>query len=663
MAVYLNNGFIGKSATVNGSIYSANGDVEFNSAGDNYVTGNIYLNSSNQFTIPSGGKAGIKDKVQYLTDTHFNESVPELASFPTISNYIASYVPVWNTAPLTVSENTQFGTLKIGKDITVDTSKGDIIMVVDNLSSDWGSSINVEGDGALYLFIKSCNATNPINIENGNDPDKTYIISTASLSNYNMDLYAHVFYEDIDSLSLLGSITGSVVTDASDLTLKGWGNDVTGLLYAPETDVTVEGSGKIIGRLVADSLTLQGTGNITYASAYTSLSIPAQFLMHEVNVNTNISGAGTVSPTYKKVNYGEVVTITATANDGYTFTGFTSSDSTMVPDSNGKIAVIGDVNIVANFKANVITGDYVNGILGEYFDASEFDNDSALRMTRIDSNIAHNYMYDSPDDVIEPETFAIRWTGYIMPTVSGNYTFKTYSDDGIVVNVNNTKVIDNWGALSLDFTVADSAVYLEAGNYYPISVEYQQLPLYAASFLFWQSESVPMSLVPDSAYYVSATDYTSYCNEQYANELDRSGNGFNNEFYALDDEGDRINETSENNNIVYFWDTSAPEGITEDVFYGEMEGYLEAKFTEPITLQFIVDDGIKVWIDDKLVIDEWGWHDVEVLESSEFNVIVGQKYKVRIEYIDKGFGATCVMRWKGNTLGLEDIPKEYMYVQ
>jgi hypothetical protein len=51
-AVYLNNSFDGKSAIVNGDIYSANGNVKFNNAGDNEVSGSIYLNTGKQFQIP-----------------------------------------------------------------------------------------------------------------------------------------------------------------------------------------------------------------------------------------------------------------------------------------------------------------------------------------------------------------------------------------------------------------------------------------------------------------------------------------------------------------------------------------------------------------------------------------------------------------------------------
>jgi hypothetical protein len=307
---------------------------------------------------------------------------------------------------------------------------------------------------------------------------------------------------------------------------------------------------------------------------------------------------------------------------------------------------------------------YVNGILGEYFDEAELQNASALRLRRIDNSVNFNFGYDAPDPSMEPESFSIRWTGYIKPLVSGNYTFKTYSDDGVRVFIDEETVIDNWGHLSLAFSVSDTPVYLEAGTYYPITVEYQQLPLYAGVFLFWQSESSPMSLIPESNYFVLEETYDQYAIPQYLNALDRDGTGFLSAFYEVDQNGN-ISSTAGHETIgqVYYeWGGDAPSGISTDAFYGEISGYLETKFTEDVTLVFSVDDSIRVWVNDVLVIDEWGWNSRENF-SHTFSAVAGQKYKIDIEYMDRGLGATLIMGWQGQALGAETVPIEYMYIE
>lgn len=666
MAVYLHNGYYGDSAVISGDIYSAEGDIQFTNSGSNAVTGSIYHKTGTRFTIPDWYNPDFASRVVTLPETYYDGTLPDTVEFPQISNYIDRYVPQWDTPALSITENTHIGTLTVGQQVNVDVNNKDIYLVVDRLSCNEGYSIVLNGNGRLYMYVKGYNANSrPLKISNGNNPDKTIIVSKANLFHSNLDLYAHVFYEGVSNLRVLGKITGVVVTDAKSVTMSGGTVNLNGLVYAPYAAVTLEGSAQINGRLVADSLIQQGMGKISYNPAYSS--IPPQALRHEVRVRANIPEGGSVTPDSVSANYGQIIEVSAVPNPGYRFAGFSSSDSSMIPDSNGRITVTGPVTLTANFE---YAGNYAQGLLGEYYDSSGLDNASALRMMRIDSNVAFNFMYDAPDPVMEPETFSIRWSGFIKPPVTGNYLFKSYSDDGIRVTVDGQEIIDQWGALSLAFSVADSPVHLEAGKYYPITVEYQQLPLYAASFLFWQADGVPMQIVPETAFYVPLETYNEYTPAKYYNLLGKAGAGLSNTFYTLDESGER-QEYSETANIDYSWGLGSPGDLDGEVFSGEMEGFLEAKFTESTTLVFSVDDGIRVWVGDETgawfnggapVIDEWDWHSIDNFEYT-FDTVAGHKYRLRIEYTDFGLGATCVMGWRGEALGREVIPEKYLYAQ
>ncbi len=712
MAVYLNEGFYGDSAIVNGSIYSANGNIQFTNSGSNRVTGDIYHKVGTEFIIPKWYNPDFANRVITLDSTEFVADMPELIDFPNTDEgyqYVQNCILDYNNQSYTVSENTHFGTLKVDwKGVTVDVSQGDIYMVVDNLSFAWGKTIKLQGDGRLFLFINNYDSSQQIKIINGNDPDKTYIFSKVNLAHANMNLYAHVYYQGIADLNMYknnnnagGKITGSVVTDATTLGIKG-GSTVNGLVYAPNAEAVISHSGKINGSLVAKSLNISGSGKITYAFAFSNWlsAFPDAVLKqpevqkYNVNVSSSNSTQGTVSVTSEgqdvngtEVEDGTQITMTAVPANGYIFTGFKDGNGNVVSTQPSYTTTVnGSVDLTAFFAPEVISSEYVNGLLGEYYDSSELTNDSALRMRRIDDIIAYNFGYgSSPASVIEPESFAIRWTGFIRPTVTGDYTFKTYSDDGVRVNVNGQQVIDNWGAYSLAYSVAPYTVHLEAGNYYPITVEYQQLPLYAGVFLFWKSNEVPMGLVPASDFFVTQTVHDTYLNPQYYNHVQGEGNGFVNKFYNSknDFENERDDLVTERNSVNYSWGFGVPWLAEEradgsiyynqddtDAFYGIMEGYLEARFTENTTLEFIVDDGIKVWVGDENgnwfnqgnpVISEWGWNNVETFEYS-FDTVVGQKYKIRIEYMDKGYGASCVMGWKSGALGdSQTIAKKYLY--
>lgn len=682
MAVYLQDKFYGNSAVVDGSIYSAGGDIQFTNSGSNDVTGNIYYKDGKSFILPKWYNPSFAARAIKLNETYFDGAYPDIIDYPSISNYVPTYDPQWNTPVRTVSTNTHFGTLNISGTgspypLIVDTSQGDVYIVADNISWGWNKSIKISGNGKLFLFIKNYSSSAPVQIENNNNPDSTYIFSKKSLSHSSMDLFAHVFYIGVSSLDLKGKITGSVVSGATSLKLEYGGDVVNGLVYTPKASASIQSPEKvppligqyipnIKGRLVAKSLNLTGNGRIYYDDAYARLSanLLPQFLKHEVKVTANNPEWGTVSPVSTKVNYGGTVQITATPNPGYKFTGYTSANGSSLPDGNGYLTVTGAVELVANFALDepiIPESDYKNGILGAYYDAIEPTNPSALKMKRIDPNIAFNYGYEAtPHESIGREYFSVRWTGYIRPEVSGDYIFKTYSDDGVKLTINNETILDNWGCLSLAYTVAQTPIHLEAGQYYPIKLEYQQGPLYAAVFLFWEAGNVPMSLVPEAVFFVDEDDYNEYAAAKYYNPLQKTGTGFTNKFYTPSDYEAGTPTYTEINNINYDWGIGAPGSIDTEKFFGVMEGDLEAKFTEDTTLVFTVDDAIRVFIDGEKVIDAWEWHSRENFTYT-FPAVSGKKYHVRIEYADFGLGASCVMLWQGAALGQEVVPKEFMY--
>jgi alpha-L-fucosidase len=45
------------------------------------------------------------------------------------------------------------------------------------------------------------------------------------------------------------------------------------------------------------------------------------------------------------------------------------------------------------------------------------------------------------------------------------------------------------------------------------------------------------------------------------------------------------------------------------------------------------DDGIRVWLDDRLVIDDWTWH-APKRQHADFDIEQGREVKLRIEYFE-----------------------------
>lgn len=111
------------------------------------------------------------------------------------------------------------------------------------------------------------------------------------------------------------------------------------------------------------------------------------------------------------------------------------------------------------------------GLTGVYY------NDKFLTepptTVRNDPNINMNQASGaSPAPGVNGNAYSIRWTGYwTCPTTSAYWYFRTNSDDGVRVYLNNNLIINNWTDHSATVNTS-SAQNLVAGNIYPIVVEY-----------------------------------------------------------------------------------------------------------------------------------------------------------------------------------------------
>ncbi|MEN6326640.1 MAG: PA14 domain-containing protein [Syntrophomonas sp.] len=310
---------------------------------------------------------------------------------------------------------------------------------------------------------------------------------------------------------------------------------------------------------------------------------------------------------------------------------------------------------------------YVNGVLGQYYDTAEPSKISYKRLIQIDQNIRFNWQTESPDASIAPDTFSVVWSGYLEVPVTGNYDFYTYSDDGVQLTIGSGEapIINRWGLVNLDFTKSSHPLYLQKGAKYPFTLKYQELPINATIVLFWQRDGGEMGIVPASAFYVCQNHYSKYSSPVHVNALQASGTGLKGEYYTGAQtvvEGDAgIAHTVEGENINGEWGLESPApGIPEDDFSARWTGYLEARYTEDIILQIVSDDGVRMWIDDNLVLDKWEAAS-NVLHEVSIPMENGKFYKIKVEYNDLYGSATCVLYWKSDAEDREVIPAKYLY--
>jgi hypothetical protein len=84
------------------------------------------------------------------------------------------------------------------------------------------------------------------------------------------------------------------------------------------------------------------------------------------------------------------------------------------------------------------------GLSGSYYANKWFSPQAAPYLSRIDPEI--NFSWGTAEDIIPKiarEYVSIEWEGYLLPSLTGSYSFKVEADDGVQVIVNGQTLIDS----------------------------------------------------------------------------------------------------------------------------------------------------------------------------------------------------------------------------
>ncbi|MFA5983453.1 MAG: PA14 domain-containing protein [Methylococcaceae bacterium] len=142
------------------------------------------------------------------------------------------------------------------------------------------------------------------------------------------------------------------------------------------------------------------------------------------------------------------------------------------------------------------------GLNGQYFANSTLSGNPVLgRLENIDfswPDLGFGRSV-SPDPALPSDYFSIRWTGKLIPTVTGYYQLQTLSDDGVRVWINNVLVIDNWTEHPPTINTSNQ-VYLIEGQNADIKVEYNDYRYGAVIRLEWKTPNAStFNTIPKSS--------------------------------------------------------------------------------------------------------------------------------------------------------------------
>ena len=140
-------------------------------------------------------------------------------------------------------------------------------------------------------------------------------------------------------------------------------------------------------------------------------------------------------------------------------------------------------------------GSSAQGLKGEYFNGRDFAGKPNL--TRVDARIAFRWDRVSPTDdlvargelpatqALGSEHFCVRWSGQLLPPVSGRYEIEVGADDGFRLYIDNHLVLDAWQTTSR-LQSKSVSLDLQAGKAYDVRLEYFQDTRDAEVRLAWR---------------------------------------------------------------------------------------------------------------------------------------------------------------------------------
>ena len=260
-----------------------------------------------------------------------------------------------------------------------------------------------------------------------------------------------------------------------------------------------------------------------------------------------------------------------------------------------------------------------SGLTGQYFHNADH---TGLAVERIEA-VDFNWGAGSPAPGIDADSFSMRWIGQIEAKFSETYTLRTVSDEGVRLWIDGQLLIDNWNPHSLRTDSANIA--LVAGPRYDIHLEYYEGSGQARMQLLWSSASQSLEIVPATQLYASPPGLWG----EYSD--------------AIGGQARRIDEA-----VAFDWGADSPAaGVAADNFHVCWSGYLRADYSEWYTFTALADDGVRLWIGDQLVIDNWDAASPGG-ELGEKTLEAGKWYGIRLEYFEGVGTADVMLQWSGD---------------
>jgi len=287
------------------------------------------------------------------------------------------------------------------------------------------------------------------------------------------------------------------------------------------------------------------------------------------------------------------------------------------------------------------------GLLAAYYRRTELDSSSAV--TRIDPQLDFTWGENAPVPDVPAQSFSARWSGQVAAQFTESYTFHVEAGGGVKLWLDGQLILNQWNDRPGEFY--STVVPLTAGQKYDLRLEHFSTSKDAKLRLLWSSASQRKLPISADALTPSRPAESGARKPQH---------GLLGTYFSRPDcSGEVLKRLDAQVNFDWADKPAAPGVPTED-FSVRWTGQVQAQHAENYTFHVEADDGVRVWLGDRQIIDEWRQQSTTVV-SQPVALNAGQFYPLTIEYYSAKPPAMAKLKWSSPSTPLGVIPASRLH--
>jgi hypothetical protein len=182
------------------------------------------------------------------------------------------------------------------------------------------------------------------------------------------------------------------------------------------------------------------------------------------------------------------------------------------------------------------------------------------------------------------------------------------------------------------------SIPLVAGRRYDLVMEYYDNAGGALARLLWSSQHTPKAVIP-------------------ADHLFQPSNGLTGDYFVGITLTGAVH-TRPDRPVNFNWGIGFGDpNVGADLFSVRWTGRVTPAFSETYRFCANSDDGVRLWVNNVLVVDNWSDHG-PAETSGTITLTAGVRYDIRMEYYEKAGSALVQLLWSSPSLPRQIIPAE-----